>query len=293
MGKENKIKVSIIVPVYNSEDYIETCIKSLQDQTLKDIEIICVDDKSTDNSVKIIEDLITKDDRISLYINEENKRVGYCRNIGISEAKGEYIGFIDNDDYVDLDFYERLYDAAKVYDADVAMGEIQIFNVAANQVSLERKYQFGCEYLMPKIINKLQEGVAWDKIYRNSFLKQNKDVRFPENVILGEDNLFVFKVMCKCNKLIFTPSSYYHWCRRMSSAGLSEKYSIMRTESSYKVLKHTIKYLQENSYSRADAGTVLNWFLHFLGGYAFQDQTNFELIDKQLAEAYPGMSLSN
>ena len=89
MGKENKIKVSIIVPVYNSEDYIETCIKSLQDQTLKDIEIICIDDKSTDNSVKIIEDLITKDERISLYINEENKRVGYCRNIGISEAKGE------------------------------------------------------------------------------------------------------------------------------------------------------------------------------------------------------------
>ena len=292
MVKENKIKVSVVVPVYNSALYIEKCIQSLQVQTLKDIEIICVDDRSTDDSVKIIEKLMFEDKRISLIKNVENRRVGYCRNVGICNAKGEYVGFIDNDDYVDKDFYERLYDSARVYDADVAMGEIAVLNVATNQVFLERKYDFACEYLMPKILEKLQEGVAWDKIYRTSFLKKNNDLRFPENIILGEDNLFVFKVICECNKIVFTPGSKYHWCRRSSSAGLSESYRELRTESSYKVLKYVIEYMKEKSYSMSDAGKVMNWFLYFLAGYAFEKSQNRELIDKQLSETFPGMGLS-
>ena len=114
-----KIKISVIVPVFNAEKYLKMCLNSLVSQTLKNIEIICIDDGSTDNSLAILDKFKSKDDRIKI-IKQKNYGVSMARNNGISEAQGEYIGFVDADDWVDKDFFEKLYNATQKYNADIA-----------------------------------------------------------------------------------------------------------------------------------------------------------------------------
>ena len=107
-------KVSVIIPVYNTEKYLEKCLDSVCNQTLSDIEIICVDDCSTDNSLNILKEYAQKDNRIKLIEFKENKGAAAARNEGIKAATGEYIGFIDSDDYPETDsYYEQLYTKAK------------------------------------------------------------------------------------------------------------------------------------------------------------------------------------
>ena len=111
-------KVSVIIPIYNTEKYLRKCLDSVCNQTLSDIEIICVNDCSTDNSLEILEEYASKDNRIKLIDFKENKGAAVARNAGIDEAKGEYIGFVDSDDFIDLDFYEKLYNKAVKSGAD-------------------------------------------------------------------------------------------------------------------------------------------------------------------------------
>ena len=100
-------KISVIVPVYKVEKFLPKCLESLINQTLKDIEIICINDGSPDNSLKILEEYAKKDSRIKI-INQKNAGPSVARNNGMSAASGEYIGFVDSDDWIDLDFYEKL-----------------------------------------------------------------------------------------------------------------------------------------------------------------------------------------
>lgn len=116
-------KVSIIVPVYNVEKYFDRCINSLINQTLREIEIILVDDESPDNCPEMCDKYAKKDSRIKV-IHKKNGGLGFARNSGLDIAAGEYFAFVDSDDYVDLDFYEKLYTAAKNGDYDLAQGGI-------------------------------------------------------------------------------------------------------------------------------------------------------------------------
>ena len=117
------IKVSIVVPVYNVEQFLPDCLDSLTNQTLKDIEIICVNDGSPDNSLKILEEYAQNDDRVKI-ITQENQGVSAARNAGLKTAVGEYIGFVDPDDWIDLDFYSKLYDAIQESNADISVATI-------------------------------------------------------------------------------------------------------------------------------------------------------------------------
>lgn len=117
------IKISVIIPVYNVEMYLEQCVNSVMNQTLDDIEIICVNDGSTDNSLHILKELATKDKRLKI-INQENLGLSEARNRGIKEAIGKYISFIDSDDWIDVDFLEKLYSAAEENQADIAAAGI-------------------------------------------------------------------------------------------------------------------------------------------------------------------------
>ena len=119
-------KVSIIVPTYNVEQYLVECMESIVNQTLQDIEIICVDDGSTDNSGKILDDYAQKDNRIKV-IHKQNEGYGKAMNIGLDTATGEYIGIVEPDDYVALDMYESLYKIAKENDVDFVKADYQSF----------------------------------------------------------------------------------------------------------------------------------------------------------------------
>ena len=113
------IKVSVIVPIYNVENYLKKCLDSIINQTLKDIEIICINDCSTDSSKDIVLEYIQKDKRIKLINHEENQGLGFARNTGFDNSSAEYISFIDSDDFISNDYIEHLYDTAVKYNADI------------------------------------------------------------------------------------------------------------------------------------------------------------------------------
>ena len=133
-------KVSVIIPVYNTEKFLRKCLDSVCNQTLQDIEIICINDCSTDGSLEILREYAGKDNRIKLIELFENGGAAKARNIGIDIAHGEYIGFVDSDDFVDLDFYEKLYNKAVETGADAVKGEMWELNDISNAPHMEAKY---------------------------------------------------------------------------------------------------------------------------------------------------------
>ena len=114
-------KISVIIPVYNVEKYLPKCLDSLINQTLSDIEIICINDCSTDNSLEILEEYASKDERIKIIDLKENQGAAAARNKGLEIAKGEYLGFVDPDDYVDLNFYEELYKKGTILNSSLSI----------------------------------------------------------------------------------------------------------------------------------------------------------------------------
>ena len=122
----NKPKLSVIIAVYNTEKYIVKCLDSLLNQTYKNIELVVINDCSTDNSLKILKKYFKKYSNIILIDNKQNKGLSYSRNVGLKNASGEYIGYIDSDDYVDSDYYEKLMKAIIKEKSDVAIADMKI-----------------------------------------------------------------------------------------------------------------------------------------------------------------------
>ena len=197
------VKVSIIVPVYNAEKTLERCLDSLRKQTLQDIEIICVNDGSSDKSPEILAKYAAHDARFKV-ITQENKYIGAARNAGIAAATGEYVGFIDNDDWVSLDYYEDLYNKAKKYDADIAIAaqSYQIFNRVGNTFNKTSQIMF---LLNTNIIDNIKTEFfklprfVWDKIFRKSFLDKY-DIKSSEWRTFYEDFFFILQAEMNANR---------------------------------------------------------------------------------------------
>ena len=130
-------KISIIIPVYNVKKFLNKCLKSIVNQTFTDLEIICINDGSTDKSLSILNSFAQKDNRI-IVINQSNQGQSCARNAGLAIATGEYTGFVDSDDWIDLDFYEKLYTAAEKYNADIVCVNDDINTTSANGKMISR-----------------------------------------------------------------------------------------------------------------------------------------------------------
>lgn len=234
------VKVSIIVPVYNVDKYLEKCLDSLINQTLKDIEIICVNDGSKDNSLKILEKYSQKDNRI-IIINQDNAGVSVARNSGMKIAKGQYIGFVDSDDWVDLDFYEKLYNTAIANDADIAVSSIIRWR------KYNKKYRVKCE---DKVYTTLQEKISacfipkicyvWNKLYKSEIVKDNF---FTPNVYF-EDIIWLPEVIKSSNKLITVSGVNYYY--RVNSGSIVKKTSKKKQQDNYNAKKVMIKFFSDN-----------------------------------------------
>lgn len=209
-------KVSVIVPVFNTEEYLEKCLDSLTNQTLEDIEIICVDDGSTDNSSKILQEYSKLDSRIKI-ITQGNKKQGAARNNGVINATGEYIGYVDSDDWVDYDYYEDLYNAAKKYDSDIAIAA----NVRVGNGKTKERLHFDEEKVYKNLQDKLdickqfKNECPTNKIYRKTFLEQNNIV-WPENVYC-EDKIYTLKAVFWANCVVTVPNVKYYYYRNPHS----------------------------------------------------------------------------
>ncbi len=217
-------KVSIIVPVYNIEKYLCQCLESLVNQTLNEIEIICVNDGSTDGSSAILDEYASKDDRIKI-INKENAGLGAARNTGMLEVKGEYIGFVDSDDYVDTTMYEKLYNNAKNYDSDMVMCTIGVINGDNDETKSKSYYDLEC------LDEKFNEGYfnykdtnctlflavnAYNKIYKSDYIRRI-EAKFPEGLIF-EDNPFFYQTYLNADKIsLVREPLYFHRVNREGS----------------------------------------------------------------------------
>ena len=210
------VKISIIIPIYNVEDYLERCLNSLINQTLNEIEIICINDGSTDKSLNIIKKYKDIDNRIIL-ITHENKGIGYVRNEGIKIAHGEFIGFVDPDDWVDLNFFEKLYKTAQKYNADIAVSGFIRLSKKKKNILLEYKN----EIVTSNIDEKLKlcdipdQNYVWNKIYRLKNLKQ-KNINFPL-LTAYEDIVTTPEIIYKLKKLVTVPNIYYYYWKRKGS----------------------------------------------------------------------------
>lgn len=209
-------KVSIIVPVYNVEKYLRKCLDSLINQTLKDIEIICINDGSTDKSLEILEEYKNRDSRIIL-LNQENSGQSVARNRGIEIAKGEYIGFVDPDDWIDLDYYEKLYNAASTNNTDIAVGGIiRVTGIKKKKfLNFEKETLTDNANLKFELCDVPEKSYVWNKIYKTQKLKEI-NLKFEEGRIF-EDCIFTPQALFFLEKMVTVPNIYYYYLRRGNS----------------------------------------------------------------------------
>ena len=210
-----EIAVSVIVPIYNVEKYLEKCIKSIQKQSLKNIEIICVDDGSTDNCPKMLEEYAKSDPRIRV-ITQPNGGYGKAMNAGLAAARGEFIGIVEPDDYILPNMFKTLYDAAKRYDCEIVksdfyrfMGEGETFE--KTYWSVCRDKQFYNKIIIPKVHKECFRFVmnTWCGIYRREFIKKHKISHNETPGASFQDNGFWFKGFCCAEKIMFLDKAFY------------------------------------------------------------------------------------
>ena len=204
-------KVSVIIPVYNVEKYLKECLDSIINQTLKDIEIICVDDGSTDNSLAILEELAKKDDRF-IILKQENKGAGIARNKGLEVAKGEYLSFLDSDDFFELNMLEELYNIAKNKNSDIAICNFDYYNNKTKEFIKNK------ENVIPQNLNEKdfdKELLNWfkefahNKLFKKDFIFQN-NLKFQE--IKRANDLFFSKAsICLTDKISTIDKPFVHY----------------------------------------------------------------------------------
>ena len=220
--EKNKIgiKLSIIVPVYNIIQYLPKCLDSILSQTLRDIEIICVDDCSTDSSFSILEEYKSKDDRIKLLKLAKNYGQGYARNRGIEIAQGEYIGFVDGDDYIDPNYFEALYNSAVKNNADISVASILKHKKNYKKYNVIYKKEGIAENIQDKIKlcgdKKKFFFYAWNKIYKTDLIKNN-GIEFAQGQIY-EDVIFAIEALYYSNRVVSVPNIKYHYIERKNSS---------------------------------------------------------------------------
>lgn len=242
-------KVSIIVPVYNVENYLERCINSLMSQTLEDIEIILVDDSSTDSSLEICNKMATEDSRIKV-IHKENEGAGLARNEALRIATGDYIGFLDSDDFVEADMFKTLYDKAVQYGSDLVMSGVLFVdgNMFSKEGECIRKTYFDKDthFETEEELKKLKMGIVgaapedsddskygmsiWKNLFKTDIIKQNNITFQSEREMLSEDALFMIDYISCIEKATGINEAFYNYCR--NEASISKSYKKDRFEKS-------------------------------------------------------------
>lgn len=212
--------ITVIIPVYNAEKYIERCLYSVCQQTYKYLEIICINDGSEDGSASILDGMAAIDNRIKV-VHQKNHGESHARNVGLSLATGDWIAFVDNDDWLEPDMYQRMIEAGIKYNADMVCcswfkvcpdGTIK----AVNKSRIEQN-PFGREALLRYIyLRDEYQGFAymWDKLYKRERLQ---NIRFNEKLRIGGDVLVLAEIALRTKRAVYLDEAYYHYLQRSDS----------------------------------------------------------------------------
>lgn len=271
--------ISIIIPVYKVEKYLEKCIESVLKQTYTNLQIILVDDGSPDNCGKICDEYAKKDSRIEV-IHKANGGLSDARNVGISKAKGRYIGFVDSDDYIKEDMYEILLNLIKKYDADVSI--CNLYDVIDGNECIRNKENGIKEYsrldiLKEVLLDKNIQSYAWNKLYKKELFDE---IKYP----IGkkyEDIGTTFYLFEKCNKIVVTSEPEYYYLKRADSLvnNVTESTILDYTEiiiQRYLYIKQNIKELRKYN----------NYYLAKTLITAHNDIENLENISEGMQQRY-------
>ena len=257
----NNPKISVIVPVYNVEKYLSECLDSIINQTLKEIEIICVNDGSKDNSLSILKEYASKDKRIKI-IDKENEGLGYTRKVGLENANGEYILFCDSDDYyAELTAFEELYNHIEKLKVDVVIFGFIQKNEIDNLIDYRSNYNI---YPQKEVFSYLDidnifltEVMTWLKIYSKKFLDNYDNWYFPKHTFY-EDNPFHYQILFR-SKLSYLNKYFYVYRIRQNSI-MTIKNNEKKISDSLKIFKE-INFVLKDKYKNIQ---FLNYFYNLL-----------------------------
>lgn len=253
---EKDVAVSIIIPLYNRRKTIRRCLDSLISQTLENIEIVVVDDGSTDHGDEIVREYQEKDDRVRL-VFQENKGPGAARNTGIHASTGKYLGFVDSDDYVEKNMYAVMLEAVQAENAEVAVcQEKHICHLENGTAKLLGETAFPCE--KPRVFEKNQviewilnytylslNSVCYKLVRRDVFFEKN--VWFPENYRYAEDLTASVGIFSVVKNVVVVPESLYCYVHETTGT-MSTNYTIKKAQDVYQDMLESIKYLKKAGY---------------------------------------------
>ena len=275
-------KVSVIVPVYNVEQYVRRCLESLVNQTLEDIEIIVVNDGSQDGSKYILQEYKEKYSNKIVYLEKINGGLSDARNYGIKYATGDYIAFLDSDDYVELDTYEKLYNKAISTNAD--MTECDFY------------WEYPDKKIHDKTANYKNESdmyanarvVAWNKLYKKEILLE-ANIEFPKG-LRYEDVEFFYKILPKLKKIELIPEPLIHYIQRENSITYVQN---ERTQEIFTILDNIIEYYQQNNLYNKYQKELEYMYTRILFGSSFKrivkikdKKVRNQLLEKTIKTAY-------
>jgi len=209
------IKVSIIVPTLNAEKYLQQCLDSVIIQNLKEIEIICIDNNSTDNTVSILNKYASQDNRIKVVAKNKNTGYGSSINLGIKEASGKYVGIVEADDFIDKKMFSTLYDLAEKTKAEIVKSNFYRYDAFSNR---DKKHNLFLPNEVNKIVNPTdnqhilsRNACIWSALYRRDFLIDSKINLIDSPNHSFQDASFNFKLFATAQKVYFTPDAFYHY----------------------------------------------------------------------------------
>jgi glycosyltransferase involved in cell wall biosynthesis len=276
-------KISIIVPIYKVEAYINKCVDSIIKQTYKDFELILVDDGSPDNCGQICDEYAKNDNRIKV-IHKENGGLSSARNVGLENARGEYIGFVDSDDYINEKMYEVMYKTADFHSSEVVICDF--FNVNEDQRN-DKNYSdeiYRIEHFTNiqalEQLYKSKPGTfvyAWNKLYKRSLFE---DIRF-DNGRIYEDEFISHKILYKSNKVTFISNSLYYYVKRTNSI-LNSPFTIKRFDK-VSALKERADFFLEIKQQHLLNHALKNYMETFIWNY-FVAKSNLANADLNLKE---------
>lgn len=274
--------ISVLVPIYNVEKYLVQCLDSIVGQTLEDIEIICINDGSTDKSLEIIQSYSSRDGRIKI-INKKNTGYGNSMNMGLDMAKGEYIGIVESDDFAELDMFQTLYEVAKKNNLDVTRSNFYYYtSKTESNVKSNISYVPHNKVLKPELERSVfyQQPSIWANIYNTKFLRTN-GIRFLETPGASyQDTAFSFKVYACAERFMIIDNAFIHYRINEGSSSFQnntkiycvcdeykEIWEYVRSHGLYEKYRKLVPHLQYNAYkwnynrlvNPCDAEFLLRW----------------------------------
>lgn len=239
------VKVSVLVPIYNVEQFLPECLDSLVNQTLKEIEIICINDGSKDDSLNIIKKYAKNDKRIKI-IDKKNSGYGDSMNQGLKKAIGEYVGIVESDDFIDKDAFSELYEVAKKYNVDVVKANFYEY------VGETKKDQAVSDMFPPEMVGKVidprknkeiyyQPPCIWSAIYKNEFLKENKIDFLPTPGAAYQDAGFNFKVWAMTRRAYLMRRAFLHYRQDNANSSVKDASKIYCVKDEYDSIEEFLR----------------------------------------------------